>query len=280
MSGAGTQPLGRRVAQARVDAGLSQQQLADRLGLSKSWVDKVERGIRQLDKVSVRARLAEALGTDPDFLYTASPPPRPPAAGVEMDGERLSAVLTARLRRMYADNDPGLNAELDALYAAGVTQGVLGDAVGLTRQAIGYRISLVSEVPPESPLSEGEAERLRAMHARGDRKLNAALLKLHQRGVAQNVLAEALEVHDASVWRRIRLAESGHRPVWTVAANPTPIPPDTAVRLRELHAAGDPRLRSELAELNKSGCWKKHLAEVLGITPQGISYLIKKATRA
>ncbi|PZF99903.1 hypothetical protein C1I93_04160 [Micromonospora endophytica] len=42
-------PLGRRVAELRVNRGMSQQAFADRLGKSKSWVDKVERGVRKLD---------------------------------------------------------------------------------------------------------------------------------------------------------------------------------------------------------------------------------------
>ncbi|SCL22483.1 Helix-turn-helix domain-containing protein [Micromonospora inyonensis] len=36
-------PIGRRVAQLRVRRGMSQQVFADRIGRSKSWVDKVVR---------------------------------------------------------------------------------------------------------------------------------------------------------------------------------------------------------------------------------------------
>ena len=39
-----TLPIGRRVARWRVRRSMTQQMLADRLGKSKSWVDKVERG--------------------------------------------------------------------------------------------------------------------------------------------------------------------------------------------------------------------------------------------
>ncbi|MDI5941536.1 helix-turn-helix domain-containing protein, partial [Micromonospora sp. DH15] len=46
-------PIGRRVAELRVSRGMSQQVFADRIGRSKSWVDKVERGVRTLDRFSV-----------------------------------------------------------------------------------------------------------------------------------------------------------------------------------------------------------------------------------
>ena len=48
-------PIGRRVAYWRTRRKMSQQVFADRLGKSKSWVDKVERGVRRLGKFSVVA---------------------------------------------------------------------------------------------------------------------------------------------------------------------------------------------------------------------------------
>ncbi|MEV0325585.1 helix-turn-helix domain-containing protein [Micromonospora echinospora] len=55
-------PIGRRVAQLRVRRGMSQQVLADRIGRSKSWVDKVERGVRTLDRLPMIETVAAALG--------------------------------------------------------------------------------------------------------------------------------------------------------------------------------------------------------------------------
>ncbi|MQA28059.1 MAG: helix-turn-helix domain-containing protein, partial [Micromonosporaceae bacterium] len=43
-----TLPIGRRVAYWRQRRKMSQQVFADRIGKSKSWVDKVERGARRL----------------------------------------------------------------------------------------------------------------------------------------------------------------------------------------------------------------------------------------
>ncbi|WP_254910150.1 helix-turn-helix domain-containing protein [Micromonospora sp. NBS 11-29] len=61
-------PVGRRVAYWRVRRKLSQQVFADRLGKSKSWVDKVERGVRSLDKVSTLQDIAAVLRIDTAVL--------------------------------------------------------------------------------------------------------------------------------------------------------------------------------------------------------------------
>ncbi len=57
-------PIGRQVAYLRVRRRLSQQSLADRLGKSKSWVDKVERGVRSLERVSTIRDIAAVLRVD------------------------------------------------------------------------------------------------------------------------------------------------------------------------------------------------------------------------
>ncbi|MGC4744357.1 helix-turn-helix domain-containing protein [Micromonospora sp. DT201] len=57
-------PIGRRVAYLRVRRRLSQQSFADRLGKSKSWVDKVERGARSLERVSTIREIAAVLRVD------------------------------------------------------------------------------------------------------------------------------------------------------------------------------------------------------------------------
>ena len=47
--------------------------LADRLRRSKSWVDKVERGVRALDRYSVIQELAHVLRVDPEVLLGQQP---------------------------------------------------------------------------------------------------------------------------------------------------------------------------------------------------------------
>ncbi|WFE26414.1 helix-turn-helix domain-containing protein [Solwaraspora sp. WMMD791] len=60
--------VGRRVALWRVRRRMTQQVFADRIGRSKSWVDKVERGVRTLDRFSVIRQVAEVLRVDPAEL--------------------------------------------------------------------------------------------------------------------------------------------------------------------------------------------------------------------
>src|ERR1700760_4813567 len=61
-------PIGRRVAYWRGRRKMSQQVFADRLGKSKSWVDKLERGVRRLDKFSVVYEIADVLQVDVQLL--------------------------------------------------------------------------------------------------------------------------------------------------------------------------------------------------------------------
>ncbi|MFG1649470.1 helix-turn-helix domain-containing protein [Micromonospora sp. NPDC049275] len=75
-------PIGRRVARWRVRRSMTQQQLADRLRRSKSWVDKVERGVRALDRYSVIQELADVLRVDPEVLL-GQQPQRTPVGALE-----------------------------------------------------------------------------------------------------------------------------------------------------------------------------------------------------
>ncbi|MEV4497087.1 helix-turn-helix transcriptional regulator [Micromonospora arborensis] len=77
------EPVGRRVARWRVRRRMTQQMLADRLGKSKSWVDKVERGVRGLDRYSVVQEIAEVLRLDPAVLLDPRTPPPTMAAGLD-----------------------------------------------------------------------------------------------------------------------------------------------------------------------------------------------------
>jgi hypothetical protein len=52
---------------------MSQQVFADQLGKSKSWVDKVERGVRQLDKCSVVGEIAKVLKVEVGLLLYREP---------------------------------------------------------------------------------------------------------------------------------------------------------------------------------------------------------------
>ncbi|MGC4803502.1 helix-turn-helix domain-containing protein [Micromonospora sp. DT233] len=94
-------PIGRRVAYWRGRRKLSQQVFADRLGKSKSWVDKVERGVRSLDKVSTLQNIAAVLRIDTAVLFngdTRSAEATARAVGVERIRAALSRYETAMQR--------------------------------------------------------------------------------------------------------------------------------------------------------------------------------------
>ncbi|MCH7230962.1 helix-turn-helix domain-containing protein [Glycomyces sp. L485] len=82
---------------------MSQQVFADRIGKSKSWVDKIERGVRRLDKYSVITELAEALSIDAGQLLGREPKRRPGLGGcldqVEVESIRQSLERYERLGR-------------------------------------------------------------------------------------------------------------------------------------------------------------------------------------
>src|SRR5215211_420883 len=58
---ASTAEIARRVVYWRKRRGLTRQLFADRMGRSVSWVDMIQRGDRQLDRLSVLEQIAEVL---------------------------------------------------------------------------------------------------------------------------------------------------------------------------------------------------------------------------
>ncbi|MEU8373063.1 MULTISPECIES: helix-turn-helix domain-containing protein [unclassified Micromonospora] len=94
MDGSEVLPVGRRVAYWRGRRRLSQQVFADRLGKSKSWVDKVERGVRTLDKVSTLQEIATVLRIDTSVLLGRDVPPAGGVGQVEGVG-RVREALSA-----------------------------------------------------------------------------------------------------------------------------------------------------------------------------------------
>ncbi|MFI0793965.1 helix-turn-helix domain-containing protein [Micromonospora rubida] len=100
----GEVPIGRRVAQWRARRGLTQQMLADRMGKSKSWVDKVERGVRALDRFTVIRDIAEVLRVDASVLVGGDA--RPAAStgtGDGVDGVRAALARYEVLGRWPGD---------------------------------------------------------------------------------------------------------------------------------------------------------------------------------
>ncbi|MFY1700775.1 helix-turn-helix domain-containing protein [Micromonospora sp. WMMA1923] len=90
----GELPIGRRVARWRVRRRMSQQVFADRLGKSKSWVDKVERGVRALDRMSVIHEVAGVLRIDSAVLLGGDTRARSAAVPLVADVDDARAALT------------------------------------------------------------------------------------------------------------------------------------------------------------------------------------------
>ncbi|GAA4700665.1 helix-turn-helix domain-containing protein [Phytohabitans rumicis] len=88
-------PIGRRVAYWRGRRKMSQQVFADRLGKSKSWVDKVERGVRRLDKFSVVYEIADVLQVDVQLLLGKDPERRTDSINCidQVEVEEIRAAL-------------------------------------------------------------------------------------------------------------------------------------------------------------------------------------------
>lgn len=61
--------LGIQIRKARKKAGLTQDELADRIGLSQSYVAKLERGGTDNPGSQAIMKIAESLGVTPGWLY-------------------------------------------------------------------------------------------------------------------------------------------------------------------------------------------------------------------
>lgn len=66
--------IARRVRRAREDAGMSQEQLAIRAGVTRAWVSKLERGLIEDPGSDRMRRAAAALGADLNYLVTGEQP--------------------------------------------------------------------------------------------------------------------------------------------------------------------------------------------------------------
>lgn len=74
--------FGQKIKQIRQDRGLTQTDLAARMGRTSSWMSQVERGVQKVDRLDVLQGLSDALGVSVQQLRpgapTASEPPHQP----------------------------------------------------------------------------------------------------------------------------------------------------------------------------------------------------------
>ncbi|MEV4846633.1 helix-turn-helix domain-containing protein [Micromonospora matsumotoense] len=148
-------PIGRRVAQWRTRRRMTQQMLADRLGRSKSWVDKVERGVRALDKFSVIREIAEVLRVDPSALVGGDTRPGtvvgvPGVDGVRAALARYDMCTAGRDRRPVVLTDE-LSRRVEHAWLTyqhahypqlvRLVPGLLGDIRGAHAVGVGYDVT-------------------------------------------------------------------------------------------------------------------------------------------
>ncbi|MGH8901459.1 MAG: helix-turn-helix domain-containing protein [Egibacteraceae bacterium] len=106
-------PVGQRIAYWRRRRGLTQQVLAGRAGCSTSWVSKLERGERTVEKISDLLALARVLKVEPGDLIGGLE--LPPNGGGPLDPPQgIPAVRRAVLVERAPDREPPDAAELRA----------------------------------------------------------------------------------------------------------------------------------------------------------------------
>jgi Zn-dependent peptidase ImmA (M78 family)/transcriptional regulator with XRE-family HTH domain len=114
--------VGGRVAAARELAGFSQRELAERLGIHRSALTRVELGQRQLDALEL-ARIAELLGRTVEWFLTAPAETlasRRAGISADQDVQRLEDVLDRVSRDVELLSDVGAL----TLAAVGLQSGV------------------------------------------------------------------------------------------------------------------------------------------------------------
>jgi transcriptional regulator with XRE-family HTH domain len=87
------QELGRRIAYWRRRRGLTQAVFADRIGRSKSWVEKVEQGARSAERLSILDMICEVLRIDLTVLIGEEPNRKAAICLDDVEVERIRSAL-------------------------------------------------------------------------------------------------------------------------------------------------------------------------------------------
>lgn len=210
-------PVGRRVAELRRRAGLSQAGLALRLHRSVSWVKKVEQGARQLDNVRTMLEVAEALGVELRDLRE------------DLDPGRPGHAVVPALRRALTASRPRVEPSSPQQLRAGVV------AVGDAWQALPRCYSEVAPLVP--PLIE-EA-RSAVEQATGDERRDTLLTLAMAAQLAQEVAARLGEPDLSWIAARLALAAAQEAEDPTAAAVGAWRVAHAAMRAGDMEEAGD-----------------------------------------
>ena len=113
--------MGRRIGYWRRRRNLTQAVFADRIGRSKSWVEKVERGERSADRLSVLDPICEVLEVDLSALIGEEPRRQ---GQVCLDGSEVERIRSALERYTFSGGGTGgpdlaaVRRQLDHVWAA------------------------------------------------------------------------------------------------------------------------------------------------------------------
>jgi transcriptional regulator with XRE-family HTH domain len=119
--GQAAMPLGERIRQLRKEAGLSQAELADKIGADPGRVSRYEAG-RITPSAEALVRLAETLNISIDHLLVDGTPRRPLHAAQDALGDHLAAVA-----ELPPDDLAALLAIIDGLVAKNRLKTLAGD---------------------------------------------------------------------------------------------------------------------------------------------------------
>ena len=101
--------IGRRIQQSREQAGLTQEELAERIGVSTSFVGHVERGTRKASLETLVA-LSNALGVGVDYLLAGSlhngPDEKDPSTTMDPNRRMVIREILTTLQEHLSDWGP------------------------------------------------------------------------------------------------------------------------------------------------------------------------------
>jgi transcriptional regulator with XRE-family HTH domain len=143
--------LGNLVGELRRGASMTQEDVADAMGMSQEWVSQLERGVVKVPPVATLARLADVLGGNvEDFVI---------AAGMARNESGARRVVEAAVppRRPAAEDRPADRSAKDELWemVEGMTveeaEEVLYDAKRTLRLLRRAGPQTLRETPPPAP---------------------------------------------------------------------------------------------------------------------------------
>ncbi|OLM34771.1 putative transcriptional regulator [Pseudonocardia sp. Ae717_Ps2] len=182
MSGEESRSFGRRVAFLRKKLGYSQLEFARKVDRSETWLSQVERGVRQIDRLSVLERLAAAL----EVSVAELAPEKPAVTAV---AEKSSAASTLALTLASSPalramvNLPGIvdlaEVERRAAQAWELTHAARYDALADLLSGLVADVEAVERQTAGDELARARRTRTRVYLAAG-----GALVKLGEFGAA------------------------------------------------------------------------------------------------